>query len=374
MKLALCLFTYFPYGGLQRNFLTIAQELVERGHDVTVYTGVWEGDCPAKLKVEVLPVKGITNHGKNRHYVKALQSALKQQPVDLVIGFNKMPGLDVYYCADTCFATKAYQQKGWLYRLTPRCRWSLKYERAVYDINSSTQILLLSAIEGEAFQHYYGTQAERLHLMPPGINRSRVWNENSGQLRAKLRAQLDIHPEQRLLAFVGSDYRRKGLDRVLVALASLPKKQLQQACVLIIGRDKNSAIYEALAAKLGVADKVIFYGQTDEVSSLLFASDCLLHPAYSENTGNVILEGVVAGLPVICSDICGYAFYIRDNLLGEVVPEPFVQTALNDSLLNVLNSTRDWRSHAATFAAEADIYSRPQRIADTIESIFAHQH
>ena len=44
MKLALCLYKYFPYGGLQRDFLRILKECQSRGHEVSVYTSEWQGE------------------------------------------------------------------------------------------------------------------------------------------------------------------------------------------------------------------------------------------------------------------------------------------------------------------------------------------
>ena len=44
MKVALCLFKYFPYGGLQRDFLRIAKELKARGHEIRVYVQSWQGE------------------------------------------------------------------------------------------------------------------------------------------------------------------------------------------------------------------------------------------------------------------------------------------------------------------------------------------
>ena len=59
MRLALCLFKYFPYGGLQRNCLAVAKELMARDHDVTIYTASWEGVRVEGLQVELINVKGI---------------------------------------------------------------------------------------------------------------------------------------------------------------------------------------------------------------------------------------------------------------------------------------------------------------------------
>ena len=369
MKLALCLFRYFPYGGLQRNFLAIAQELMGRGHDIVVYTGRWEGASVDGLEVHLLPVSGWSNHRKNHSFYQGLKKALKSNPVDLVVGFNKMPGLDVYYCADTCFATKAYEDKGWWYRLSARSRWSLSYERAVFDQDSSTQVLLLSANEGIAFEKYYGTAKGRLHLMPPGISHSRVRTETSTALGESLRMELGVQRNEKLVAFLGSDYKRKGLDRLLRAVAALPVEERSLTKVLVIGQDKHRPSYEKLAHKLGIRHNVLFVGQSDDVPDLLFASNYLAHPAYLENTGNVLLEGVVAGLPVLCTENCGYAFYIVEHNLGAVIAVPFEQQAMNEQLRILLNSQHDWRSRCAEFAATADIYSRPQRIAERIEAI-----
>lgn len=369
MKLALCVFKYFPYGGLQRNFLAITQELVRRGHDVTIYTGVWEGEKDSSLDVRLLAVSGMTNVGKNASFYRELVRALAIDPVELVVGFNKMPGLDVYYCADTCFATKAYEEKNWLYRLTSRSRYALAYEKAVFGSAESTEILLLSATEGEAFHKYYQTPAERMHLMPPGISRTRLRTAQSGVQAELIRREFAVAQEEKLVVFLGSDYKRKGLDRALRAVAALDEKLKLKTRLLVVGQDKRQKLYEKLADSLGIGNRILFAGQRDDVPELLFASDCLVHPAYLENTGNVLLEAVVAGLPVICSGICGYAHYIEENHLGAVIPMPFSQQQMNNALQKILTDHVDWQQRCADFSGTADIYSRPLRAAECIESI-----
>jgi UDP-glucose:(heptosyl)LPS alpha-1,3-glucosyltransferase len=44
MKLAMALYHYFPYGGLQRDFARIAREAVRRGHEVVALVSDWQGD------------------------------------------------------------------------------------------------------------------------------------------------------------------------------------------------------------------------------------------------------------------------------------------------------------------------------------------
>ena len=369
MRLALALFKYFPYGGLQRNFLAIARELSSRGHHISIFTSHWEGEHPPGLVIEVLPSRSISNVGRNHRFSTKLIQRLAEESFDLVVGFNKMPGLDVYYCADTCFATRVYEEKGFWERLTPRVRGALRYEAAIFGVASKSEVLLLSQVEGEAYRKYYNTNYGRLHLMPPGIGRDRVRNIDSDALASEVRAQLGLANSTKVLVFLGSDYKRKGLDRTLRALASLPMEYRKNCKLLVVGRDKRQANFERLAKSLGVRSKVHFLGQRDDIPSLLFASDVLLHPAYLENTGNVIVEALVAGVPVLCSGACGYAEYVSDNNLGEVVGEPFSQMEMNDKLLALLESPRDWKKECEIFSAQADVFSRPQRAAEVIEQI-----
>lgn len=147
MKLAFCLYHYFPFGGLQRDFLRIAEECVRRGHYVDVYTMKWTGEknpaFPA-LNIKIIPVSGWQNHTRARNFVKNIQTALANNHYDLIVGFNKMPGLDVYYAADTCYQAKAKTQRHFWNRLTPRHRHLIAYENAVFKKESKTKILLIS--------------------------------------------------------------------------------------------------------------------------------------------------------------------------------------------------------------------------------------
>ena len=62
LKLAFCLYKYFPYGGLQRDFLKIALVCQQRGHEIKVYTLSWKGDVPEGIDVTIVPVSAFTNH------------------------------------------------------------------------------------------------------------------------------------------------------------------------------------------------------------------------------------------------------------------------------------------------------------------------
>ena len=169
MLIALCLFKFFPYGGLQRDFLAIGKELYKRGHQIRVYTRSWQGDKPSEFNIIEVPVRALTNHSANVKYYEWVKKHLTSHPVDKVVGFNRMPGLDFYYDADVCYAEKIEQeQKSFFYRISGRCKHYLEYEKAVFEKGAKTKILLLSRVQQTYFQKHYQTESERFYLLPPG--------------------------------------------------------------------------------------------------------------------------------------------------------------------------------------------------------------
>jgi UDP-glucose:(heptosyl)LPS alpha-1,3-glucosyltransferase len=370
LRLAFCLFNYFPFGGLQRDFLRIARTALQRGHQVDVYTMAWEGEQEPGLGITILPASGFRNHTRREDFVRQVQPHLAAGQYDLVVGFNKMPGLDVYYAADTCYQAKAHQQRSFWYRLTHRYRRTKAFEAAVFSPSKSVDILLISAMQQSEFMHYYQTPAERFHLLPPGIDRDRKRPMNATDLRLKLRREFHLNEDQLLILMVGSGFKTKGLDRALSAVAALPDQLRSRCRLFVIGKDKATA-FQRQASQLGIADQVQFLGGRSDVPHFLLAADLLIHPAYNENTGTVLLEALVAGLPVLTTDVCGYAGYIEAAKAGRVIKSPFQQTALNEALRTMLVSDEreQWRDNALAFADTADIYSLPERAVTIIESL-----
>jgi UDP-glucose:(heptosyl)LPS alpha-1,3-glucosyltransferase len=93
MKLAFCLFKYYPFGGLEQSFLNIAIEAIEQEFVVDVYTMKWEGDIPNGLNVITVKPKGLSNHSRAFNYSRQIKPLLDQGNYDLVVGFKRMPHL-----------------------------------------------------------------------------------------------------------------------------------------------------------------------------------------------------------------------------------------------------------------------------------------
>ncbi|SFP57143.1 glycosyltransferase family 4 protein [Pseudomonas borbori] len=368
MQLAFILYKYFPFGGLQRDFLRIALECQRRGHAIRVYTPIWEGEVPEGFEVVVVPVKALFNHKRNEKLTAWVEVDLARRPVDRVIGFNKMPGLDVYYAADGCFEDKAQTLRNPIYRKWGRYKHFADYERAVFAPDAKTEILMISEVQQPLFVKHYHTPRQRFHLLPPGIAQDRRAPANAGEIRAEFRREFGLADDQLLLVQIGSGFKTKGLDRSLKAVAALPRELRQRTRLIVIGQDDPRS-FQLQAKALGIAEQVQILKGRSDIPRFLLGADLLIHPAYNENTGTVLLEALVAGLPVLVTDVCGYAHYIRDADAGRVLPSPFEQERLNHTLADMLADDQRrafWGRNGLAYADCADLYSMPQKAADVI--------
>ena len=148
----------------------------------------------------------------------------------------------------------------------------------------------------------------------------RAYRTTRGARIARLANGVDLHrfqPDpQRLetpcrqgrlrLAFVGHEFSRKGLAIALDALGRLPDARLEVAG----GRPRELARARRRAARLGVAARVTFHGQSADVPALLRRSDLLLLPSLHEASPLVVLEAMASGAPVLASGV-------PHDLLGE---------------------------------------------------------
>lgn len=337
--IAFCLFEYFPHGGLQRDFLRIARECQRRGYAVRVYTMSWAGPVPKGFDIRIVPVKAFSNHRRVHKFSAYVQSEIGNYQSEIpVVGFNKMPGMDLYFASDSCFAERV-AGRNFFYRITPRCRTYLKMEQAVLGPQSKTQILLIAPRQAEEFHKHYPAAESRLTLLPPGLDEDFQVSQDPAEARRSVRAEFGVGSDNFLLLQVGSAFNTKGVDRAVRALAALPADLKKRCCYLVAGQGKAAA-YRRLAQKVGIGGQLRFAGVRQDVPDLMAAADLLLHPARTEAAGKTLLESLASNLPVLCTGVCGYAPYVRAAGAGVVLHEPFQQRDLNDALQNMLGAGR----------------------------------
>lgn len=328
MKFAFVIFKYFPFGGMQRDMLRTANELVKRQHQVEIFTLSWQGELPEDIQVHVLPQTGWFNYQRYQKFIDATFKQIESSGFDYVFGYNRMAHLDAHFAADPCFIERAHQQRHWLYRLTPRYRWFAAVEKAIFSSESNTQILAVSLTEKPHFQRWYGTQSERFHFIPPYLSPERFALQDKQAMRAHLRNAFGFGADDVVYLLTGSGFAMKGLDRAILAMAALPKHLLANTRLVAVGQD-NPKQFQAMVNKLGLAEHVVISKGRPDTPQLMQGADVCVHPAYRENTGLVILEGMASGAPMLVTESCGYAHHVAEAEAGMVHPMPFDQDSFN---------------------------------------------
>ncbi len=373
MIVACCLFKYFPYGGLSRDFRRIALALLAKGHTVRVYVQNWAGEKVDGLEIFEYLGNAFTNDGSVQQYCRFVKESLRMNPADVVLGFNKMPGLDFYFVADVCYVNKVESEKKGikklLYKQTRRYKTFSTMETSVFGENSRTKILFLDKSQEMLFQNHYDLSKKDVIWLPLGLSDLCRRDRYSPSQIETFKAELGICSETKLILQVGSDFKRKGLDRTIKAIASLPLELRNKVRLLVIGED-DAEPFRKLAKAQGISELIQFTGGTTTAYLAMCAADVLLHPAYVENTGTVILEAIALHLPVMTTENCGFSHFVKESNAGVVLSIPFEQMRMNNALKEMLeNSAKltQYRQSSKQFCEETELYSMVDVIVDHLE-------
>jgi glycosyltransferase involved in cell wall biosynthesis len=119
------------------------------------------------------------------------------------------------------------------------------------------------------------------------------------------------------LGFIGQLVDRKGLRYAICALASLVNLDWQ---LTVVGDGPERSSLESQVRTLGIADRVRFIGpmRNDDALRELQGWDLLILPSLHDGWGAVVNEGLMCGVPVVCSDACGARDLLYDPSRGAV--------------------------------------------------------
>ena len=150
----------------------------------------------------------------------------------------------------------------------------------------------------------------------------------------------------------------KGQALAIEALAAIPAARLALA-----GCGPDEPALRALAARLGLAERVLFLGQIDHAKLVqwLCAADAMVLPSTREGLANVWIEALACGTPLVIPDIGGAREIVRDSSAGRIADRTpqAIAAALSDLLADppqqadvARNAERfSWEENAAQLAA-----------------------
>jgi UDP-glucose:(heptosyl)LPS alpha-1,3-glucosyltransferase len=139
-------------------------------------------------------------------------------------------------------------------------------------------------------------------LTPNGVDADRF--RPDAATRAATRNAQGLDESEVIAVFVGGDWRRKGLDIAIEALAIAAPAVADPLRLWIIGKGDPDP-FRALARDLGVEERVSLLGRQSAVETYLQASDIFVFPTSYETFSIASYEAAAAGLPILATPVSG---------------------------------------------------------------------
>ena len=183
------------------------------------------------------------------------------------------------------------------------------------------------------------------------------------------RAALQVGADPLILAVAGL-VPIKGLRDVLDALARV-RAGGRRFSFVVCGEGGEKTALEQHAAQLGLADCVVLAGKVSraEIGTYFRAADLFVHGALIEASGNVLLEAMASGLPIVCTDAGGPAEYVLDGECGFVVPVGD-SAAMADRIITLLDDEAMRRRFGQEGRRRAEEFLSYDRMIDEVIDLY----
>ena len=359
MKILFCTFSYFPAvtGGAERQARLQAQELVRRGHQVTVV-------CPRSGRLSSETIQGV-------RVVRLCR--IERWPVTRISYFARLfPWLlrhvgkfDLVHVhlaniqADLAvFAARRWRRPTYLklacggpvgevQRLSGVARFTRWYGYRHADRIQALSSEIVDELVG------IGVAEDRIVQIPNGIDMEEFAPVDDRR-RRELRAKLNLPADQVTALFVGRLVDYKGIDDLL---AAWPQVRQEDATLVVVG-----ATGEAVTAPAGV----IVRDWVQSPREYMQAADVFVHPSHADGMSNAVLEAMACGLPLVATKHGATHGLVEDGREALLVPARN-PNALAAALRRLLREPTLRRKLAAVARQSAGRFGLAQ-VVDSIES------
>lgn len=338
VKLAIVRQRYNPFGGAERFVERAFKALSKEGLQVSLLTRVWTGGAEGR-DIRVCNPFYLGRLWRDAGFSRSIRKLIASGEFDLVQSHERIPGCSIFRAGDGVHATwlelRAKQQSpllAWLTRLYPWHRYTLMAEKRMFRHPELRAIICNSQMVKNDIAARFDLPEEKFHVIHNGVDLAYFHPGLREQYRVEMRAQLGIAGDIPVVLYVGSGFARKGVPQLLQAMAAMHH---DKAVAVIVGKDKHSHHMQALAQRLGLADRVHFAGPQQDVRAWYGMADVLALPTLYDPFPNVVLEALACGLPVMTTPTCGAAEVLQGRVCGSICDalDPGAQAVALDALL-----------------------------------------
>lgn len=338
------------YGGVTRVVYEISKYLVNRGHEVTVYTTdalnensrIKSTSCPQDINgIRTYYFKNLSNYLAHKHIlaipigiVFKTKRELKKFDVIHLHGGRTFQNIIIYHYAKRYGIPYVFQAHGSL----PRIMEKQKLKR-LYDwvwgykiLRNASKVIALTNTEAEQYKKM-GVEGNKIEIVPNGIDISEYANLPE---KGKFKRKYSIKYNEKIVLYVGRLHKSKGIDLIFDAISEIIK-EVSDVKLILVGPDNGYQLeLENRMHALQIADKVLFTGFVDNNEKLeaFVDADVFVTPSFL-GFPVTFLEACTCGTPIIITNKGDELDWIQDKV-GFVVGYDKIQ--LRNSIIKIIKN------------------------------------
>jgi UDP-glucose:(heptosyl)LPS alpha-1,3-glucosyltransferase len=382
LKIAILLDKFLPSRGGERYFSFLCEELAKRGHEVHLFATEAEAVAGLPYQIHKIPVWKYPRWLRTLSLWRYGSRTLTRQGFDIVHAvaqvraatvLNPHGGVERAYLRQE-FASISnpayYAYKRLLRYLSVRHYLEIGLQKRLYASGGVRHVIAISEMVKADITNYYAYPADRISVVFNSVDLGLFHPRNREVYRAEKRARLGVGEDVILLLFAGNNFRLKGLETLLRALALLTAQfPALDFRLLVAGRGRPRR-YRRLMKKLGISARVTFTGPLSPMEHYYAAADIYVHPTFYDSCSLTVLEALAAGLPAVTTRFNGAAQVIASQEGGMVIDDPANAHELAAAV--ALYADPSMRAAARIVArAWMEQYPPSRNVEETLEAYYA---
>jgi len=311
---------YGLVGGAEGFVFNLTERLAQRDDfDVHVIANQWRSGN-AQIAFHKVPIIRFPRWLQPVSFAYFAQKTIKKGVYDIVHSHDRIFEMDL-------FTFHGIPHRTWI-KETKRDRLSL-FDRAMVWVeqkafnNLNCPIIMpVSNLVKEEVLKVYDVPESRIKTIHPGVSFERFSSLDRQVCRHEIRQHHGLAPDDVVVLFVSMNFELKRLDLVINGIAEVVEKEDRNSSfkLLVVGKG-DSKRFGVQARSMGISERVIFAGVTDEVEKYYLASDIFAMPSGFDTFGLVVLEAMAAGLPVIITPRVGARDLVESGINGFILSE-----------------------------------------------------
>lgn len=324
MKIAVIRQKYVNYGGAESFLAQYTSQLALMGHEVHIFANQWTPPDHSNIRVHRVGAVKINSFIRSLSFAWLAAREVRKHPFDIIQSHERTFYQDIYRAGDGCHREWLEQRKKhlspfkrWLLDWSPFHRLILSLEKGLFEKGRCRKIIAISEMVKKDILRHYRIPEQEIAVVYNGVSLERFHPRNRGPFREPVRERHGIPGMAVLILFVGSGFERKGLRYLMQSLKYLKSENWR---LLLVGKGDWDRYLSF--APVTLRSRITCVDPVNTVEEYYAAADLFVLPSLYEPFGNVHLEAMASGLPVIASGRSGAAEIIGHGENGLVVRDP----------------------------------------------------